>query len=110
MNIGQFNERITYTNPGASTPDNIGGFIITPGTPTETWCKARQISQKESISFGLNLSESNYEFTFRFEIGRNITTETELTYKGRSFRVVAPPRMLNESDRFYVVLASERRV
>lgn len=107
-NIGQLNERLTFTSAGTELDNGFGEIIVTPGPLVECWCSALQIAQTETLSYGLDLAESNYKFVVRYEHGRLISTKTELSYKGRVFNVLSPPLNNEEDDRFMVLLASAR--
>ena len=109
-NIGQLSERLTYTGVTTYTDSGWGEMIPTQGAPVDCWCSAIQISGKENLSYGLNLTEASYRFIVRYEHGQAINTTTLLTYKGREFNVLAPPLNSAEDDRFIIILASERRL
>jgi head-tail adaptor len=107
MEIGKLNRRITYTVFAASSPTATGGSTKGAGTPTTTWCSARPLSQSESLLNGLQLGQSSYEFTFRYEQGTNITQAVQLTYETRTFKVSSIIE-IDEDKRVVKVLAHER--
>lgn len=107
MKIGFLNRRITISSFGANTLTATGGYNKGTETQTETWCHAKPLSGKELLLNGLQLGERAYEFTFRYEQGQNITQETELTYEGRTFRVISVLE-IDEYKRAVKVQAQER--
>jgi len=107
MEIGKLNRRITYTVFASNTPTATGGYTKGDGTDTETWCGAKALSQSESLVNGLQLGQSAYEFTFRYEQGTNITQEVGLTYESRAFKVISILE-IDENKRVVKVLANER--
>jgi head-tail adaptor len=107
MEIGRLNRRITYTTFAASTPTATGGSTKGVGTEVSTWCGANPLSQSESLLNGLQLGQSSYEFTFRYEQGTNITQAVGLTYETRKFKVISILE-IDENKRIVKVLANER--
>ena len=107
MEIGKLNRRVTYTVYAANTPNEYGGYELGAGTSTETWCKAKPLSQTETLLNGLQMGQRAIEFTFRYEQGTNITQRVTLTYEGREFRVTQILE-IDENKRVVKVLAYER--
>lgn len=107
MNIGSLNRRITVTNYGTPTVTDIGGAVKGAATSFETWCNAKPLSQSEQIRNGLQLGESTYKFTFRYEKGNEVTQATDLTFDSVKFRV-ASILDINEAYRVVEVLAAKR--
>lgn len=108
MNTGKLNRRITIVTPGAMTPDGIGGFTEGTKTTRTTWCSARQLSMSESLSYGLETSTASFKFSFLYFSADDITRVKELTYEGRTFRIVNVDEV-NEDKRTIIVIANERK-
>ena len=107
MEIGKLNRRITITTYAANTGTATGGYTKGAGTSVETWCSAKPLSQKESLLNGLQLGQSSYEFTFRYEKGTTVNQTTLLTYESSNFRVISILE-IDENKRVVKVLANER--
>jgi SPP1 family predicted phage head-tail adaptor len=107
MNIGKLNRRITVTTYGANTLTATGGYTKGAETNVTTWCAARPLSQKETLLNGLQLGQRNYEFTFRYEQGTNVSQETKITYDSREFKVSSIIE-IDDYKRVVKVLAAER--
>jgi SPP1 family predicted phage head-tail adaptor len=107
MNTGKLSRRITIVSPGAMTPDGIGGFTEGTVTTFDTWCAAKQLSMTEILSFGLETSTSNYQFTFKYYSVDNVTRIKDLIYEGRNFRV-SQVREVDEMKSEVQIIASER--
>ena len=91
------------------TDDGIGGFIQgTPPAPRTTWCSARQLSMAESLSYGLETATASFRFSFLYFAADDITRVKELTYEGRTFRIVNIEEV-NEDKRIITVIANERK-
>lgn len=108
MNTGKLNRRIAIVTPGTMTPDGIGGFTEGVKTSRTTWCSARQLSMAESLSYGLEAATASYRFGFLYFAADDITRVKELTYEGRTFRIVNVEEV-NEDKRMIVVIANERK-
>ena len=107
MEIGKLNRRITIHSFGANVADGFGGFTKGTETTAETWCSAKGLSMGESLLNGLLIGQANYEFTFRYEKGNEITQQNKITYEGRDFRIRSVLEQ-DENKRIVKVLASER--
>lgn len=108
MNTGKLNRRITIVTPGAMTPDGIGGFAEGAKTTRVTWCSARQLSMAESLSYGLETSTASYRFSFLYFAADDITRVKELTFAGRTFRIVNVENV-DEANKQITVIANERK-
>lgn len=108
MNTGKLNRRITIVTPGAMTPTTIGGFTQGVTTTRTTWCSARQLSMAESLSYGLETSTASYRFSFLYYAADDITRVKELTFNGRSFRIVSVENV-DEAKQQITVIANERK-
>ena len=108
MNTGKLNRRITIVTPGVMTSDGIGGFTEGVKTTRVTWCSARQLSMGESLSYGLETSTASFRFGFLYFAADDITRVKELTYEGRTFRIVNIEEV-NEDKRMIIVIANERK-
>lgn len=108
MNTGKLNRRITVVTPGTLTATTIGGFTEGVKTTRDTWCSARQLSMAETLSYGLETSTASYRFSFLYYSADDITRTKELTYEGRTFRIVNIEEV-NEDKKLITVIANERK-
>lgn len=108
MNTGKLNRRITIVTPGTMTPDGIGGFTEGAKTTRATWCSARQLSMGESLSYGLETATASFKFSFLYFAADDITRAKELTYEGRTFRIVNVDEV-DENKHLITVIANERK-
>lgn len=90
------------------TPDGIGGFVEGVKTTRVIWCSAKQLSMAESLSYGLETATSSYRFSFMYFAADDITRVKELTYSGRTFRIVNVENV-DEANKQITVIANERK-
>jgi SPP1 family predicted phage head-tail adaptor len=88
--IGQYRHRVTLGNPGDPVPDGDGGYTETfaPLDPAEWDCSIQAASTRdlESIGAGTVLAQATHLVKGRYHAG--ITTESQLTFNGRTLNVV----------------------
>ncbi|NIA28715.1 MAG: head-tail adaptor protein [Actinobacteria bacterium] len=89
MNIGKLNRRLTIVSPGALTDDNIGGFTAAASTSVETWTKKRQLSMKEQLLYGLESGTISFEFTIRYQNGKDLAQHNSLVFEGQALRIIS---------------------
>lgn len=108
MNTGKLNKRITIITPGTLSADGIGGFTQGATSSRSTWCSAKQLSMAESLSYGLETSTASFRFSFLYFAADDITRVKELTYSGRTFRIVNIEN-IDEANKQITVIANERK-
>lgn len=108
MNTGKLNRRITIVTPGTMTSDGIGGYTEGAKTTRVTWCSAKQLSMAESLSYGLETATASFRFGFLYFSADDITRVKELTFAGRTFRIVNVENT-DESNKQITVIANERK-
>lgn len=107
MNIGALNRRITVTTPGALTSDGMGGYTSAAVTTRDTWCSAKQLSQYETLQYGLMVGAASYKFNLLYNPSAAITQQNKLIYESRNFRIVAINE-LNEDKTLIEIIANEQ--
>lgn len=107
MNIGALNKRITVTTPGALTSDGMGGYTSAAVTTRETWCSAKQLSQRETLLYGLMVGSASYKFTLLYNPASDITQQNKLIYESRNFRIISINEV-DESDSLIEIIANEQ--
>jgi len=108
MNTGKLNRRITIVTKGAMTPTTIGGFTEGVGSTKNTWCSAKQLSMAESLSYGLETSVATFRFSFLYYAVDEVTRIKELTFEGRTFRIVSVENV-DEVKNVITLIANERK-
>lgn len=101
---------VTLDEPGPNVPDGDGGWRPSwnPLDPPDWWASiepptARQRSM-EGAAAGSLLAQATHVVTGRFHAG--ITTQTRITYRGRTFNALAVANV-EERDITTEVLAAE---
>lgn len=101
MKIGNLNKRITITSPASMISDGFGGFVVSNSTvvtddytifpqttEVEVWGAAQQLSQRETLLYGLQVGTAAFKFTFIFDTV-SLTQQNGLVYNGQTFRIIA---------------------
>jgi head-tail adaptor len=90
--IGQYRHRVTLANPGTPVPDGDGGYTeaFTPLDPPDWDCAITPVSARslETLAGAATvLAQATHSVRGRHHPG--ITTETRLTFNGRTLSVLA---------------------
>lgn len=88
--IGSHRHLVTLQNPGVTAPDSDGGYTQTLVAldPAEWHCSILPATARnlERIVAGTVLATATHLLTGRYHAG--ITTQTRVTFNGRSFSVI----------------------
>lgn len=96
---GEKRHLVSLANPGTPVPDGDGGYTVVdaPLTPATAWADIRPATARdlERTVSGTVLSTATHLVTMDYH--PQVTTQTRLTYNGRSFSVtgVANPEERN---------------
>jgi head-tail adaptor len=88
--IGRRPHRVTFENPGPSTPDGDGGYIEGPPTLVASafvQIRAATGGDQELVHAGTVLSHRSYIVSGPYQPG--ITTTSTMRFLGRAFNVIA---------------------
>jgi head-tail adaptor len=107
MNTGKYNRRITIVPAGTLTQTTMGGFTRVAGVSRNTWCRARQLSMTEVLSYGLETTTAAYEFAFKYYSADDLNANFELTFYNRQFRIIRVQN-IDEAKNEITVIANER--
>lgn len=103
MEIGNLNSRIKIVTRGSLTPDGIGGFNEGAKSTRDVWAKVRQMSQREQLTYGLEVGTASFEFTLRKNTAYDVTQVKSIQHIGLTCRVVSVVEIDND---FVKVLAN----
>ena len=98
MDIGHLKKRITINIPGSLTPDGIGGFTQAAGMSVEVWASVTQLSEKEKLTYGIEIGIAAYSFLLRYETGKNFSQAESVTFGGETLRVVSVVKDLEDGN------------
>ena len=99
--------RVTVTTPGTPVPDGDGGYTQ-DGTTLDPWwvditpATARDL---ETLQAGTSTTAASHIVRGRYR--PDITSATQLHWKGRVLNVIAAPANPDEADRELIVLCAE---
>ena len=98
LNIGELNQRCTYTMAGTSVSDGIGGYTVTDGTSVTTWCGVQPMKMSEVLHYGLADGSQPCYFGFYYEQGRNLQQGGDITFNSVVYRIQSVVNIDQEND------------
>lgn len=90
MDIGSLRHRVTLDSPGGTVPDGDGGWTQAwaPLNPSQVWASITPATARdlERVTAATVISSASYIVRMRYH--PQVTTQTRLTFKGRTLSVI----------------------